>query len=102
MSFISLHLVVLGFISYLHLIILGVHVALHLALCAFHRPHIALHLAFSSRLDDPFISPFISPFIFPISSAKERELNPTRHIPAMSDSMIFFIEDLLVNIVRNK
>jgi hypothetical protein len=43
------------------------------------------------------MSPFISSFIFPISSANVRELKPTRHIPATSDSMIFFIGDLLVN-----
>src|ERR1043165_532819 len=51
----------------------------------------------------PFLSsfiPFISPFIPPISSAKERGLKPTRHMTAMTDNMIFFIETLLCDSER--
>src|ERR1041385_3267092 len=60
-------------------------------------------MPFMSLFISPFISsfmPFISPFILPISSANERELKPTRHMTAMTDNMIFFIEALLCDSER--
>src|SRR5215470_16927393 len=45
-----------------------------------------------------FFSLITSSFILPISSANEKELKPAKHITAISDSMIFFIENPLVKV----